>query len=106
MVTSSLESLSILYRILGSVTHGYEDYTISWDITPCNPWKVERRFAEKSRLHLQGRKISQQETNVKQVASSAPEDRIFTRLCFQRNDGKKHKPHTGNLVEHTGTFLP
>jgi hypothetical protein len=30
-----------------------------WDITPFNPLKVNRRFGEKSRLHLEGRRISQ-----------------------------------------------
>jgi hypothetical protein len=32
--------------------------TISWDITPCSPLKVNRRFEGKYRFHLQGRKIS------------------------------------------------
>jgi hypothetical protein len=29
-----------------------------WDITPCSPLKVNRRFREICRLHLQGRRIS------------------------------------------------
>jgi hypothetical protein len=33
--------------------------TIFWDIMLCSPLKVNRRFAETYRLHLQGRKISQ-----------------------------------------------
>jgi hypothetical protein len=32
---------------------------IFWDITPCSPLKVNRRFGEKRRLHLQGRRVSQ-----------------------------------------------
>jgi hypothetical protein len=32
---------------------------IFWDITPCSPLKVNRRFGETSRLHLQDRRISQ-----------------------------------------------
>jgi hypothetical protein len=32
--------------------------TIFWDITPCNPLKVNRRFGGTYCLHLQGRKIS------------------------------------------------
>jgi hypothetical protein len=32
--------------------------TIFWDITPCSPLKVNRRFGGTYRLHLQGRKIS------------------------------------------------
>jgi hypothetical protein len=31
---------------------------IFWDITPCNPLKVNRSFGETYRLHLQGLKIS------------------------------------------------
>jgi hypothetical protein len=31
---------------------------IIWDITPCSPLKVNRRFVETYRLHLQGRRIS------------------------------------------------
>jgi hypothetical protein len=30
--------------------------TIFWDITPCGPLSVNRRFEGKYRLHLQGRK--------------------------------------------------
>jgi hypothetical protein len=30
--------------------------TIFWDITPCSPLKVYRRFGGTYRLHLQGRK--------------------------------------------------
>jgi hypothetical protein len=31
---------------------------IFWDITPCSPLKVNRRFAGICRLHLQGSRIS------------------------------------------------
>jgi hypothetical protein len=33
--------------------------SISWDITPCSPLKVNRRFGGTCRLHFQGRSISQ-----------------------------------------------
>jgi hypothetical protein len=39
--------------------------TIFWDITPCSPLSVNRRFGGTYRLHLQVRKISQQEISVK-----------------------------------------
>jgi hypothetical protein len=32
--------------------------TIFWDITPCSPLKVNRRFGGTHRLHLQSRRIS------------------------------------------------
>jgi hypothetical protein len=32
---------------------------IFWDITPCSPLKVKRRFGETYRIHCQGRRISQ-----------------------------------------------
>jgi hypothetical protein len=43
--------------------------SVLWGITPCSPLKVNRRFGGTCRLHLQGRRTSKQETNVKQVAS-------------------------------------
>jgi hypothetical protein len=33
--------------------------SIFWDITPCSPLKVNRRFGGTCRLHIQGRRISQ-----------------------------------------------
>jgi hypothetical protein len=33
--------------------------SVFWDITPCNPLSVNRRFGGTYRLHLQGRRISQ-----------------------------------------------
>jgi hypothetical protein len=33
--------------------------SVFWDITPCNPLKVGRRFGGTCRLHHQGRRISQ-----------------------------------------------
>jgi hypothetical protein len=38
---------------------------IFWDITPCSPLKINRRFGGTYRLHLQGRKISLQDFSVK-----------------------------------------
>jgi hypothetical protein len=32
--------------------------TISWDITPCSPLSVNRRFGGTNRLHLEGQKIT------------------------------------------------
>jgi hypothetical protein len=33
---------------------------IFWDITPCSPVKVNRRFGRKYHLHLQGLRVSQE----------------------------------------------
>jgi hypothetical protein len=38
--------------------------SVSWGITPCRPLRVNRRFGGTCRLHIQGRRISQ-ETRVK-----------------------------------------
>jgi hypothetical protein len=38
--------------------------SIFWDITPCSPLKINRRFGGTC-LHLQGRRKVKQETNVK-----------------------------------------
>jgi hypothetical protein len=42
--------------------------SIFLDITPCNPLKMNPLSGGTCRLHLQGRRISKQETSVKQVA--------------------------------------
>jgi hypothetical protein len=34
-------------------------HSIFWDITPCNPLKVSRRFGETCRIHLHGGRINQ-----------------------------------------------
>jgi hypothetical protein len=39
--------------------------TTSWDITPCSPLKVNRRFAGIYRLHIPVRKINRADTSVK-----------------------------------------
>jgi hypothetical protein len=33
--------------------------SVFWDITPCSPLKINRRFGRTCHLHLQGRRISQ-----------------------------------------------
>jgi hypothetical protein len=38
----------------------YRKSSIFWDITPCSPLKVNRRFGGTCRLHLQGRRISKE----------------------------------------------
>jgi hypothetical protein len=42
--------------------------SVFWDIMPYSPLKVNRSFRGTYRLHLQGWRISQSETNMKQVA--------------------------------------
>jgi hypothetical protein len=49
--------ISRLCGIWGSHSGGYEEY-IFWDITPCSPLRINRRFGGTYRLHLRGRKIS------------------------------------------------
>jgi hypothetical protein len=44
-------------RIWGSRDGGYEE-SVFWDITPCSPLKVNRRFGGTYHLHLQGRCLS------------------------------------------------
>jgi hypothetical protein len=42
--------------------------SVLWDITPCSPLKVKRCFGGTFCFHLQGQRINQQETSLKQVA--------------------------------------
>jgi hypothetical protein len=44
---------------------------IFWNSTPYSPLKVNRRFGGTRRLHFQSRRISQQETIMKEVASES-----------------------------------
>jgi hypothetical protein len=44
---------------IGSGLMIYIKSTIFWDITPCSPLNVNRRFGGTYRLYLQGRRISQ-----------------------------------------------
>jgi hypothetical protein len=55
--------------------------SIFWDITPCSPLKVKRRFGGTYRIHLQGRRISR--------ARNQNESKWQTELCdmFLRNAG-------------------
>jgi hypothetical protein len=46
------------YRIWGSHSGDYELSFVFWDITPCVPLKVNKRFGRTCHLHLQGRRIS------------------------------------------------
>jgi hypothetical protein len=58
---------------------------VFWDRTPCSPLKVNRRFGEIYRLHIQGRRISQERNQYEAGSSSTSffdpedEDHIFFR---------------------------
>jgi hypothetical protein len=55
------EMLGDLFNFLGSeVSTAVVMNLILWDITPCSPLKVNRRFGETSHLHRQVRSISQE----------------------------------------------
>jgi hypothetical protein len=44
--------------------------SIFWDITPCSPLNVNRRFGRTYRLHLQGRRISEATNQRKALLAS------------------------------------
>jgi hypothetical protein len=54
-----------------------------WDITPCSPLKVSRRFGGKHRLYLQDRRIKQAKTSVKVVANAG----FLLGVFFDSEDG-------------------
>jgi hypothetical protein len=54
-VTSTRKNVFVRFEVLTAVVM---KSTIFWDITPCSPLKVNRRFGGMYRLHLQGRRIS------------------------------------------------
>jgi hypothetical protein len=68
---SCCRNLLLQFWIWGSHNGGYEE-SVFWDITPCSPLSVIRRFGGTYRLHLQGRKNKlSKKTAWKQVESSA-----------------------------------
>jgi hypothetical protein len=62
----------------------------SWDITPCVPWKVNRRFGGRCRLHLRGRRLSQARNQRGKQSSALKWRRLVPpkcRLIFKRLHG-------------------
>jgi hypothetical protein len=76
---------------------------IFWDITPCSPLKVNRRFWGTYRLHLQGRRIirarNQHETDVQAEAICSSE----TSVDFQRTIWH-YIPEDSTLHNRTSSF--
>jgi hypothetical protein len=64
----------MLMMLCCNLSH-YLKSSIFWDVTPCSPFKVNRRFGGTCRLHLQGREISQ--------AGEQLETRWQPELCLQ-----------------------
>jgi hypothetical protein len=60
---------SELSPLVNPCEHGNKERVVFCDITPCNPLKSNKYFGDRCRLHLQGRRISQEETSMKLVAS-------------------------------------
>jgi hypothetical protein len=75
--------------------------SIFWDITPCSPLSVNRRFGGTYRLHLQGRRIrrarnqceSRWQAELEAMCSSE------TSVDFQRTE-QRYIPEDGTLHNH------
>jgi hypothetical protein len=65
--------------------------TVFWDITPCSPLSVKRRFGGKYRLHLHGRRNVQHETSkqaptrryMPEVDTLHEQNRLSVLKCFE-----------------------
>jgi hypothetical protein len=90
---------------------------IFWDITPCSPLKVNRRFRGMYRLHLQGQGISQARNQHKSrwqaaYSSTLKMEAIYSSemsVDFQQNTRRYipehntlHNHHCENLKSYTG----
>jgi hypothetical protein len=77
---------------------------IFWDIMQCNLLKVNRRFGGKYLLYLQGRKISQAKTRMKQRTTRRyiPQDRT---LRNRRCENPKSYKSTANFLLPTDDIL-
>jgi hypothetical protein len=83
--------------ILPALLHGCETWSITlreeqilklksatfWDITPCSPLKINRRFRGTYCLHLQGRRISQARNQGKSSARKTAFMPDFARLILR-----------------------
>jgi hypothetical protein len=83
---------------IGKYTYRHTDWwgglwsTIFWDITPCSPLRINRRFRGTYRLHLQGRKSKQSKNPAwEQVASSRKMVLFKTTAVRTSNPMKFHK---------------
>jgi hypothetical protein len=74
--------------------------TVLWDITPCSPSKVDRRFGGKYRLHLQGRRIDRARN---QVASRARGTRRYIFITTAVRTSNPTHGSTGNSYDKTGS---
>jgi hypothetical protein len=75
--------------VIGVSDKDMKKSSIFWDITPCSPLRVNRRFRGICRLHLQGRWKIKQETSMKQVASCYL---LHIRLILRQWRWRRHVP--------------
>jgi hypothetical protein len=85
---------------------------ILWDITPCNPLKLNRHFGGRCRLHPRDQKEANRETSTKQVASKSFLENtphfhyknqlmLFTKtipVCFENQNIPANKQQKGSRV--------
>jgi hypothetical protein len=93
-----LQVLHILFHILFIVVKS----TIFWDITPCNPLRVNRRFGGIYRLYLQGRKVSRARAQRESRWKPDPMEAICsseTSVNFQRTT-RRYNPKDGTFNNH------
>jgi hypothetical protein len=80
--------------------------TIFWYITPCSPFRVNRRFVGTYHLHLHGRKINKQQTSVKAGSKQSPGYLKMEAICstetsvdIQRTT-RRYIPEDSTLYNH------
>jgi hypothetical protein len=71
--------------------------TVFWDVALCSSC-VNRRFGDKYRLHLQGRKIRQRGTSVSRLLQTAA---TRSTRRYIPEDGILHSHRCENLVSYT-----
>jgi hypothetical protein len=74
--------------------------SIFWDITPCTPLKVNRRFGGTNCLHLQGRRINQ--VRNPREAGSKKSNLYLENLSFymKLRTTRSYTPEDGTLHNH------
>jgi hypothetical protein len=83
--------------------------SVFWDITPCSPLKINRRFVRTRRLHLQRRRISRTSVKVDEKQGSVPQKRVLILKelhgSYIPEDGALHKYRCQNLRSYILTLF-
>jgi hypothetical protein len=80
-----LKQIYIRCWIWGSHSGGYEEFSVSWGITPCTLVKVNRRFGWTHRFYLEGGRVNQARNQL--IEAGSKQNGLLLGLFFDPEDG-------------------